>query len=277
MKGASARGLLPTRRAGGGARAARPLALRSLGVLGGALLAVASLAAPDARAGPPLVTEDPGVVAQGRVEVIVATTLARESAGTEYATPLLDVTAGLAEGLEAAIVVPWLQVDPEGEGGRAGLGLAATSLKLRLLGGPTHAFELAFAPRLVFDLPEDRGVVADATTGVLPLTGEGRRGAWRLGGELGAELLSGSRDRGRAGIYAGHAWASGLELLGELRGDALWNGSDSFFAWRLGATWQTRADVELQLGIGRSFASGAPRRAELEVFVGARVPFELSR
>jgi len=245
--------------------------------LGGllAVAAVCALAAP-ARAGPPLATEDPNLVPPGQVELIVAATALRESDRSEYATPLVDLTAGLWEGVELALTLPWVQADPAGAGGRAGLGLATAALKTRLAGGPARAGELAFAPSLLFDVSsssEEREVVTGGTTGILPVVAEWRWGGWRVGGEVRAEVVSGARDRWRGGLYLGREWGERVELLGEVRAGARWDGDRSVVAWRLGMTWRGPGDAQLLLAAGRSAATEAPRRRRLEAFVGVLVPF----
>jgi len=229
-----------------------------------------------ARAGPPLATEDPGIVPAGVLEVILAATVERTSPRTDYAIPLLDATYGVADRLELALTLPWIEADPEGGGGRSGLGVLGVAVKWRAAGPADGPWALSLAPGVEIPVSSsagDRGVSPEATVVRLPVVAEVREGPWRLGGQLAGEIHAGERDRWRHGLYAGRELLGGrVELLAEVRWSARLDASRDVPAWRAGAVLEGPLDTRILAAAGRSFAADAPDRASLELFVGILVP-----
>ncbi len=187
------------------------------------ILLVLLAAAASAQAGPPLSTDDPGILDPLQLEVIVATTVTSTDAGDYYQAPVLDVSLGLVEDrLQASLVYPYEKTDPANGDSETGFGNLEFGMKWRFL--RNDRFEMAFAPYYTFGVRPStarKGIGDSADAAVFPVNFHYRvNDAWRLGGELRYASIEERSDEWAYGVSLGHAVNDCCELLFELAGAA---------------------------------------------------------
>lgn len=73
-----------------------------------------------AHAGPPLTIDDPGILDPGALELILASAGEDRKSGRVIQRPILDVSLGLTENTQIAMLIPWQLERPDGEPHKSG-------------------------------------------------------------------------------------------------------------------------------------------------------------
>jgi hypothetical protein len=126
------------------------------------ILFVVLLYARPSLAGPPLATEDPGILELGQWEIIAATTASTADGGDTYQLPVLDVSLGVI-------------ADPEGQDSDSDFGNLELGVKWRFWN--SEDLQVAFAPLYAFGITHsaaERGIGEDSDVLQLPVVAEYR-------------------------------------------------------------------------------------------------------
>lgn len=223
-------------------------------------------------AGPPLETEDAGMLARGEWEVIAAAYRERSAGADNREMPTLDLSLGIGHGTQLSLTLPRIVSRPGGNGLReTGLGAMTAGLKR---GWETDGpWSFAIAPSVSAVISNDiipRHSEDDATSMHLPLVWSRAGERWCVFGQIGWRWQRG-QDRALDLGFAVERMAGPntrwlLELFGENPG-----GSESWHGrLRVGLA----RDLSASLSLLGSLASeppalhGSADRMELSVYLG---------
>lgn len=149
-----------------------------------ALLTIAPCA--DAPAGPPYVTDDPGMSEQGRFE-IYAYTQGAEGLGATLGATGIDASYSITNDVQVTAVVPVDYDAPDRGPGRAGLGNVEFASKIRFLHQDQVGVDVAILPRLFAPIG-DRAFSDPHPWGFLPVWAERDWRDWSLFGGGGCSV-----------------------------------------------------------------------------------------
>ncbi len=206
---------------------------------------------PTATAGPPLTTDDPGILDPGRMEVILATTLEKTRTGDTWELPVLDVSLGLTRHVQVSAVVPRLVTDPDDAARKSDFGAGQVGIKWRFL--ERDRLALAVAPLYEFDIRPGavrRGVTEDVDILAVPVVIEYQGVDWRFNAEVGYALAHNDRDELIYGLSVTRplgprmAWMIGIHASPDRHWD------DHGLALRSGLDITLREDIHLLVGLG---------------------------
>ena len=219
-----------------------------------------SLASASALAGPPLVSDDPHTVGAGRVELILAVDALDQGRSTSVG-PVLDLTLGLVEALDATLVVmPVSELRPSGST------VTSEFVEVGLKWQPllTERWNAAFTPAF-----------ATTVTGqtrfdlILPVQLEvALPGDVAVGGDGGFTFHLDEADAWRAGVYANWQALPRLALLGELWSNGLASRRETLSGIGGGFDWQGPFGLHLMAAGGTGIVSDRVQRIDWYGYLG---------
>lgn len=224
-----------------------------------------------ARAGPPLVTDDPHPAATGQLEVIAALTHRRRPGGSESGLPLLDLAYGAAPDVEVFVAVPWQRVDPAGGPAQSDPGPLTIGAKWRFLSPGAEGLAASLAPAVAFDAGDPE---VDGTALSWPLDVEWRGGGWLAGAELLYQQVLRDRDAWQAGLVLGRAFpgrGAPSWLLLELRGSATPSLDERELVGRIGVDAGLGERLRLLAAVGRELGERGGDDVRLSAYLGLQV------
>ncbi len=214
-----------------------------------------------AQGGPPLITDDPGTPGDGLWEVNVAFSVEKTSEKEWFfEAPLLDINYGVGENIQLKFEVPWVFSHEEGESTRNGLGNSELGVKWRFLDQEDHYVDMSVYPQFSFNNPTssaDRGLVDEGTDLFIPFQLERRFGSFSLNPEVGFLIRQEGREEWAYGLALGYEIPHGLELLGEIHGEADNGLHKHRVVFNAGGRWEMTDTVKLLVAAGRGLR-GAP-------------------
>lgn len=227
-----------------------------------------------AYAGPPLVTDDTGIVPLGEWQFIVSAQGESRPATESGALPAFEATYGFFEDMNLTAVVQRQYIKDRGAPSKTGLGEAPLNFKWLFYDSDVDSIQgvtLAISPIYSFPLTSSsriRGLAEDVRVLSMPVLASLVRGRWEFIGSFSYDYASGSSsvDGVAYGLITAYNATDNLQLMGEIYGselsgdgfvDAGLNYDEGFLNWRLGLLWQ--------VGSGYSFlaAFGAPIDSDL--------------
>jgi hypothetical protein len=172
-------------------------------------------------AGPPLATEDPGILDAGQWEVITATTATSADGGSVYQAPVLDVSLGvLADQVQLALAYPYVYSDPDDGDSEWDFGNLEVGVKWRFWN--RDKLQLAFAPVYAFGVTRqtaEQGIGNDTDVAEFPIAAEYQvNDAWRVNAALGYASVQDGGDEWSYGAAVAYGLNDRWELLVELAG-----------------------------------------------------------
>lgn len=203
-------------------------------------------------AGPPLSTEDPGILQQGQWEIITATTATSGDGGDFYQAPILDVSLGvIGDHVQVSAAYPYVFADPDDEGSDSEFGNLELGIKWRFWN--SEDLQVAFAPVYAFGVTRslaERGIGEDTDTLVLPVTAEYRiNDRLRLNPALGYASVDDGGDEWGYGVALAYSLNSRWELLGEFVGATDTDFDDDVLDLRAGFDLAIREDFHLLFSV----------------------------
>ncbi len=207
----------------------------------GLLLAIALQLYPASNcvAGPPLVTDDPGILEPGMWEVIIA--VAGEDGSVEkiLQAPVIDVSLGLSRNTQLSFVLPYTVVKSEEIDRQKGLDHASVGYKWRI--GSSPAWEWAIAANYTLPVTNETRPAdgsGDARVLSLPLLASHTRGDWILSSQIGWNLSSEGNRFWDFGLAFGHPLGDSVQLLMEVYGNASSSFNDNSLNYQLGFDYE---------------------------------------
>jgi len=138
------------------------------------------LAARPAMAGPPFLTDDPGVVEYGHSEFYIATDMTKTADGTEGSLPHLEYNYGFAPNFMVHVLVPYAFSDPKDGSSERGLGDIEIGLKYLVLDETKNLPMIGIFP--IVTVPsgdEDKGLGNGSAQYFLPVWLQKNWGSWQ--------------------------------------------------------------------------------------------------
>ena len=225
-------------------------------------------------AGPPLVTDDPGVLPKGGWEFTTAITGAESNDGSKgYTAPELEVAYGFSDAVQGSVAIARAVVDEPDGSSRSDFGPIGFELKWQLYRGEKTA--VAVAPAYAFPMTDsstDRGIVDDVRVASLPVIASYETGNWAFNVQLAYDSVSSGPNNTFAGLAGGYALNESLQLLAEVYNGRVSGERADETNWNIGLDWTLSNGLALLLSAGSSLSSELPRADELErvFFVGLR-------
>lgn len=176
-----------------------------------------------ALAGPPMSTEDPGILDQGEWEVIGAVTATSIDSNKSYQMPLLDVSLGVyADKVQIAAAYPYVYTDPDNGSSESDFGNLELGIKWRFWNA--DRLQVAFAPVYAFGVSRNtalQGIGDDNNVATFPLALEYQiNQRWRLNTSAGYASVDGGEDEWGYGAALAYGLSPRWELMFEFAGAA---------------------------------------------------------
>ncbi len=214
-----------------------------------------------AKAGPPLVTDDPGTADPGTWEFLPYATVASSDSGESYEFPAAELTYGAAPGVDMTLILPHVLTDPDTGDSESGFGNPTFEVKWLFV--DSAELLLAVAPSVTVGLSDsdaDKGLGDSQDSFNLPLLGEVPLGEqWRMFGSFTYVLVSGADDAVEYGLAVTRPVGQGADFLFEFSGSAEDDFGEAFLDARVGFTVgiSERLTVLTAVGTGLVEPSGA--------------------
>lgn len=234
-----------------------------------------------AYAGPPLVTDDTGIVPLNEWQFILSVQGESRPATYSASLPAVEVTYGFFKDMNLTAVVPRQYVEDRGEPSKTGFGNAQINYKWLFYDSDVNDSEgltLAISPIYSFPLTRTsriRGLAEDARVLSMPVIASVVRGRWEFVGQVAYDVASGDGSVNGLGygLFAVFNQTDSLQLMAEIYGaelsgdgfvDAGHNHDEGFMNWRFGALWEMGKGYSLLAAIGGDVHSDLPEDEELE-------------
>ncbi|MFQ5635862.1 MAG: hypothetical protein ACE5G3_11110 [Gammaproteobacteria bacterium] len=188
-------------------------------------------------AGPPLFIDDPGILDRGQWEIITAATASKIDGGDRAVElPVLDVSVGLGENIQASAAYPYVLVDSGGGPEKSDFGNLAVGVKWRFFESET--LQIAVAPGYQFGIHANAarfGIGSDTPVATLPVNLEYAWGDWILNAELAYAAIEREEDEVAYGAAIGHPVGPRMQLMLEIYGAASSEFEDHAVNFNVGA------------------------------------------
>jgi hypothetical protein len=241
------------------------------GCLGWRLTLLLVLAAGQAAAGPPYLTDDPVPVDPGHWELYLFSTVDSVAAATSGQGPALELNWGAARELQLHLVLPAAFTFPATGPGAAGLGDVTLGCKVRLLKETDRRPQLGVFPAVVLPTGSaDRGLGNGGAVVQLPLWVQKGMGRWTTfgGGGWAFNRAPDGRDYPFGGWALQREMSAALTLAGELF--AVGRTGDSTPAatiFNAGGVVDLEGGWSLLFSLGQSVAGARHRVAYLGLYL----------
>ena len=175
-----------------------------------------------AQAGPPYLSNDPGVPGSKNWEInlALAPTLARNTSALQI--PQIDLNYGLGDAIQLTAEVPYVIASATGAAQQDGWGNALPGIKWRFLNQGEEGWQASVFPQLQTGaslLAQQHGIAAAGPRYLLPLEVEKRLGPLDVDLEVGEYLPVHGAHEHIVGLVAGRSVSERLELDAELYDD----------------------------------------------------------
>ncbi len=220
-----------------------------------------------ARAGPPLIADDPNTVGPGVVQPIFATSALNRGDETLVRGPTADVTIGLVDSLDAIVVASLLSLHDASENPRWTLsGFFAVGVKWQFFRGDRGS--LAFTPTFITETGAAR-----EPAGLLPIQGElslrNRKGV--IGFDIGYVPIRRADDEWFVAPYASWAATRRLNVLGEIWVVAFGRAEAADIGTSLGIDYGIFGnELRLLAAVSPGIVSVGMPRLDIRAYVGAQ-------
>ena len=244
-------------------------------------------------AGPPLVTDDTGIVPLGDWQFILSAQGESRPATDSGSLPAVEVTYGFFKDMNLTVVVPRQYIEDRGEPSKTGFGNAQLNYKWLFYDNDVNNSEgltLAISPIYSFPLTRTsriRGLAEDVRAFSMPVIGSFVTGRWEFVAQASYDVASGegSIDGLGFGVFAVYNSTDSLQLMAEIYGAELSGDGfvdvgvpydQGFMNWRLGALWEVGSGFSLLAAYGGPIESDLPRddRLDYDFFLGLQYDTE---
>ncbi len=235
-----------------------------------------------ARAGPPLIADDPNTVGPGVVQPIFAMSTFRQGDETLVRGPTADVTIGLVDSLDATVVATLASMhDVTGNPRWTLSGLFAAGFKWEFFRRKRGS--LCFSPAFVIDTAEPK------RSGILlPIEGELGVGHGKsvIGFDAGYVVQRRHGDQWFVALYANWAATRRLNVLGELWAVSFGHMGSTMLGEPIGTDFGTSVGIdygiignELRLlaAVGTGIVSVGAARVDVRAYLGTQFTFGTRR
>jgi hypothetical protein len=246
-----------------------------------------------AHAGPPLVTDDTGIVPLGDWQFILSAQGESRPATDSGSLPAIEVTYGFFKDMNLTAVVPRQYIEDRGEPSKTDFGNAQINYKWLFYDNDLDSSEgltLAISPVYSFPMTRTsriRGLAEDVRMLSMPVIGSLVRGPWEFVAQASYDVASGdgSVDGLGYGVFAVYNATESVQLMAEVYGaelsgdgfvDAGLSYDSGFINWRLGALWEMGSGYSLLAAYGGPIESDLPSddKLDYDFFLGLQYDTE---
>ncbi|NND53505.1 MAG: hypothetical protein HKN56_00855 [Gammaproteobacteria bacterium] len=216
-------------------------------------------------AGPPMATDDAGVLAQGGWEYTLAYEAEQRDSGDSASAPSLEVAYGFNDELQGSVSIARATVDEPGSGSRSDFDAIGFEGKWQFYAQDN--LSLAAVPSYSLPLTSsstDRGIVDDVRVLSLPVVASWEQGAWTLGGQVAYEAASSGPNAWFGGIAGGYQASEALKLLAEVYQTRTVGADEDETNWTLGVDVAVAEGLAFLASVGGSLDSDLPDADELD-------------
>lgn len=216
-------------------------------------------------AGPPLVTDDTGVLGQGGWEFTLAIEGDKRDAGDGFVAPGLGIAYGFFDTMQGSVSIARAVVDEPGSDSRSDFDALGFEVKWQLYSDDNIV--VTVAPAYSFPLNSsstDRGIVDDVNVLSLPVIASYETGPWAFNVQLAYEATSSGPNGKFAGFAAGYALNDRLQLLAEVYTVKVSGEKADESNWNVGVDYAVRDDLALLFSYGSSLSSDLSSMEELD-------------
>jgi len=232
-------------------------------------------------AGPPLVTDDTGIVPLGDWQVILSVQGESRPVTDSAALPALEVTYGFFQDMNLTAVIPRQYIEDRGAPSKTDWGNGQLNYKW-LFYDNTDGLTLAISPIYSFPLTRTsriRGLAEDVRVLSMPVIGSLVRGRWEFVAQASYDMASVSVDGIGYGLFSVYNLTDQLQLMAEVYGAELSGDefdNEGFINWRLGALWVMGAGYSLLAAYGGPLRSDLPsdEKLDYDFFLGLQYDTE---
>jgi len=232
-----------------------------------------ALVSADAITGPPLVTDDAGVLDPGSWEFILAAEADQRDEIDVYSLPFFEANYGLTSSTMFTAALNRVEIDPPGESSKSDIGELTLEYKWQVYAGDNTAISLV--PAYTFPVKSsstDRGIIEDLRVLGLPIVGSYAPGNWEFNAQYAYELTSTGPDAAFYGFSGRYSLTDALTVLGEVyHVDVLGEAVDET-NFSVGFDYTFTPGWAVLFSYGGNVDSNLPREAELDAafFLGLR-------
>jgi hypothetical protein len=233
------------------------------------LFIATALCSTGAEAGPPLSIDDPGILDPGQAEIILAGSVESRQAGADWFFPILDVSYGLTPNVQLALVAARIVHSPDDGGTKSDFGPGVIGVKWRFLN--RGALQMSVAPyyeTLLRDGAEDRGVIDDVDSWVIPVEFQYDLEGWRINGEARYAAIQDDRDQWGYGLAATFPVSPSLEAMFELHGGADRTFDDHGLLYRAGVDLAVSESFHVLASAGSGITESGDDDLRFQAYLG---------
>lgn len=223
-------------------------------------------------AGPPLATDDAGVLSQGGWEYTLAYEAETRDSGDSASAPSLEVAYGFSDSFQASISVGRAVVDEPGVDSRSDFDAIGAEAKWQFYAKDNVAIALAPSYSLPHKWSRDRGIVDNLRVLGLPIIASWESGGWTTDAQLGYDVTSSGPNSWFAGIAGGYQATDSIKLLAEVYRTKSSGKDDEETSWTVGFDLAVGEGLALLGSFGGSLESDLDSSEELDqtFYLGVR-------
>jgi len=224
-------------------------------------------------AGPPLVTDDPGVLAQGHWEYTFAFEGDKRDVGDGYVAPGLEGAYGFTDAMQGSVTVARTVIDEPGASSRSDFDAIGFEYKWQVYARDSIAISVAPAYALpLTSSSHQRGIIEDVNVLSLPVIASYETGPWAINVQVAYEATSSGPNAVFAGLATGYALNESLQLLAEVYTVRVSGEKADETNWNVGVDYGLSDALALLFSYGSSLSSDFSSMEELDeaFFLGFR-------
>lgn len=225
---------------------------------------------------PPLLTEDPDTVGDGRWEINIIASFKRTREHRSFEAPRFDINYGIGNNLQIEVEVPWLVQHAPGEKTQSGLGNTELGVRWRFLDAEKHGIDMAVSPQIEFNnltASVERGLVERGTRFILPVQATRAFGPVELTGELGYSFARHGLNETFYGLAVARGVSRRVELLAEVFGTSANHFHENELVFNIGSIVQLNKKANLISSVGRSIYNVAGEGPSYSATLGLQFNF----
>jgi hypothetical protein len=217
-----------------------------------------------AMAGPPLVTDDPGILDPGSWESILAISAEDRGGGSIYQLPVLDVSRGITRNTQLSFVLPHFLADVDDAVSESGLTTASVGYKWRFHSNQTMEWAIAanYTLPISYDIISEDGP-DDVRLLSVPLLASWQLGDWTWLGQAG---WNSSSDGGRFwdyGVAVSRPFGNSIQFMAEVYGFTGLSFADNTVNYQLGVDYEISPTWHVLASVGSRIRSIEPAGLKL--------------
>lgn len=229
------------------------------------------LGSPGTRAGPPLITDDPGTPGDERWEINIASTVEKLRSEARFEAALLDINYGVGERTQLKYEVQRLSVEESGTASRDRLVNSEIGIKYRFLDEAQHGVSMSVYPQVSISHSGSDDQPGSGAEFVLPFQMAWSAGPVVFDMEVGYAGIEYEENEWLYGLAGAWPISKRLEFVAEVHGVSTSNFEDDVLLLNIGGVLQFHENVGLLFSVGRSIHGSGADEPELLGYLGIQL------